>query len=109
MTGSKINIWEIWYAFFAYEDDPTQGKERPVLVIPNGNFIRALKITSSNPRTVYDYQIINYHQAGLSTASVVRLDKELPLFESDLINRKGRLHPVDISNIKNLMSQYSLL
>ncbi|MBQ0101085.1 MAG: PemK family transcriptional regulator [Lachnospiraceae bacterium] len=99
--------WEIWNAKVKFEDDPNTVKERPVLVIDKSNcFLISLKITSHEPREQCygEYQIIKWQEAGLSEESTIRCTKRLMLVETDFLNHRGTLQPIDISNIRALLS-----
>ena len=95
--------WEIWLARVAFGDKPTIQKVRPVLIVsPNEAFILSLKITSHEPRKYCEgeYVIIKWKEAGLHKTSTVGCAKQLKLNEDDLLKRIGRLHPVDIVEIR---------
>ena len=95
--------WEIWLARVAFEDKPSVQKIRPVLIIsPNEAFILSLKITSHKPRKYCEgeYAIIKWKEAGLDKTSTVRCTKQLKLNGDDLLKRIGRLHPIDIVEIR---------
>ena len=99
--------WEIWLAKVKFEDDLSRIKNRPVLVVaPGQQYILSFKITSHQPRANYcdEYAIIKWSEAGLNKASTVRCSKRLNLIQTDFIHKIGRLHPVDILNIQNLLS-----
>lgn len=99
--------WEIWWAVVKFEDDPTQSKERPVLVISDRiAFIISLKITHHKPREDYDgeYRVIRWKEAGLTQPSTIRYSKKLKLYESDFVRPLGTLHPLDIRNLRIMLS-----
>ena len=99
--------WEIWDAKVKFEDDPDTVKERPVLVIDQSNcFLISLKITSHEPREQYfgEYVIMKWQEAGLSEESTIRCSKRLQLVAGDFIDKRGKLQPIDISNIRALLS-----
>lgn len=99
--------WEIWLARVKFEDDLAQVKNRPVLVVaPGQQYILSLKITSHPPRANFsdEYAILKWAEAGLWKESTIRCSKRLNLVESDFIHKLGRLHPIDILNIQNILS-----
>ena len=103
---SKPCKWEIWLANEKIEDDLTQVKKRPVLVVaPGVQYILSLKITSHPARAQFqgEYEIIRWKDAGLSRASTIRCSKRLDLLESDFVHKLGRLHPVDILNVQKFL------
>lgn len=102
------NKWEIWYAKVKFEDDPTQVKSRPVLVIsPEKCYILSLKITGTAPRGGYsgEYALLKWKEAGLNKQSTVRASKRLRLVSTDFIHKIGRLHPVDIIAIQKIIGK----
>lgn len=102
-----LNEWEVWYAKVKFDDDWTQIKERPVLVISKElYYVLSLKITSHSPRANFpgEYSLVKWQEAGLHKQSTVRTSKKLKLVESDFVHKIGRLHPVDILGIRQLLS-----
>jgi mRNA interferase MazF len=65
-----------------------QGKRRPALVIADSgdNDLLLARITTQPARTSLDVAILDWQQAGLLTASIVRVDK-LATIEKGLIVR----------------------
>jgi len=88
--------WEIWWAWFEYEDIPTR-KLRPVLVLSeNQAYILSAKITSKGPRNIYgEYEIIKWKSANLSKPSTIRLSQIHRLNAGDFAERIGILQPMD--------------
>lgn len=100
--------WEIWWARVKFEDDPTQIKERPVLIVSDKlAFIISLKITHHEPREDYDgeYRVIRWKESGLTQPSTIRYAKKLKLYESDFVSKLGSLHPIDIKNIRIMLTE----
>ena len=102
---SKAQPWEIWWAYVSFEDDASQGKERPVLVLEDGVvYVIALMITSHEQRNVFgEYDVTKWQSAGLKTPSTIRLSRRLKLEESDLIRKMGDLHPLDIVTLQRYL------
>lgn len=99
--------WEIWLANFKFEDNPAIVKARPVLVLSTDRvFFLSAKITSHAPRAGFpnEYRIVRWKEAGLKTASTVRLSKRLDLVRTDFVHKIGRLHPFDIVAVQKLLS-----
>lgn len=109
MTGTKPLMWEIWLVEFAYDDDPTIRKRRPAVVTPSGVSFLSFKITTAPPRAFdqFDYPLVHWQYARLDKPSTVRVSKQIMLAENDLVHMIGKLHPIDILQIQNLMSRYS--
>ena len=104
---NKPKKWEVWYAFYAYEDEPDSGKNRPVLVLENKDFypILAAKVTSAKPREGFagEYRIEKWKEAGLEKPSTIRLSKRLKLDEEDFKFKIGRLTPNDIIKVQSIL------
>lgn len=99
--------WEVWLAKVAFEDNPSEAKERPVLVIDKKEaYIISFKMTSQKPREKYfgEYPIQFFHEAGLIKPTVIRLSKKLALLEDEFIRKLGRLHPYDINEVIKILN-----
>ena len=75
---------QVWMARFPYEDDPTQSKVRPVLVMAGDDeservSVLSMKITSTEPRDKYDFVLDDWalipidHQSTICPAHVTAL------------------------------------
>lgn len=99
--------WEIWYAKFAFEEDPTKIKKRPVLILGDNKAFPILtaKVTKSSPRPGYpgEYAIVRWKEAGLNFPSTIRLSKKCYLYQNDMLYRIGRLAPSDIIAIEQII------
>ena len=65
---NDIEVGDIILADFPYDEIPTQVKMRPAVVIAeSGNVytVIALKITTSPPRDVFDYELVDWALEGL--------------------------------------------
>ena len=108
MMNKRPSPWEIWWAIVKFEDDPTQSKRRPVLVVSDKTaFIISLKITHHEPRAEFDgeYRVIRWQESGLTQPSTIRYSKKLKLFESDFVGQIGKLHPTDIQNLRVMLAE----
>ena len=98
MAGTNPQKWEIWLATVYFDDNPTQAKNRPVIVIDvTALYIYvAIKVTGTAPRAGYpkEYAIKNWLYAGLKKPSTARCSK---------IHYIGILHPVDIMGIQKIL------
>lgn len=97
----KPKAGDIWYAYVAYEDDPTKGKDRPVLILSVKNDkVIAAPITKHAKRKYdnYDLPIAKWQYTSLPLPSTVRIKKtfEMPLEQLDY--KKGNMHPEDFIN-----------
>lgn len=103
-----MNKWDIWYANVYFEDDCSQNKNRPVVIISVEPFCCiSLKITSHSRRNNCngEYEIIEWSCAGLNRPSVIRASQKYELAPSDFLHPIGRLHPTDIKNLNNILSR----
>ncbi|HUR75238.1 MAG TPA: type II toxin-antitoxin system PemK/MazF family toxin [Sporichthya sp.] len=89
---------EVCWAWVSYEDDPTRGKDRPVLVLDrDGDVLTCLQLTSKDhDRDAEDEARHGRHWMDVGTGawdrerrpSEVRLDRRLHLRESE-VRREG--------------------
>lgn len=96
--------WELWSAWFEYEDK-RGGKDRPVLVLfQDDTFIICAEITKHESRPIWgEHEIIRWQSAGLQIPSTVRLTQTRNLKEEDFRLKIGELQPVDIEMIKEML------
>lgn len=99
------STYDIYIVDFYYEDSPGKSKQRPALVLGEGNIAYMFaKITSKNKqRSKYDYVIRDWELAGLKEPSVVRLDKRLILNNEHVHKRIGHLSKYDEENVHKLL------
>lgn len=77
---SDAERYEVRRIHFAYEEDPTRGKMRPVVIAvidhENGKAL-ALKVTGHGPRPEFpgEVRLLDWSLAGLSKPSTVRCSK----------------------------------
>lgn len=102
-----MNKWDLWLADVYFEDDPTQCKQRPVVVVSvEPTVCISLKVTSHAKRNCKgEYEIIEWVSAGLDYPSVIRASKICLLKGSDFSKKIGHLHPVDIRNLKSILHE----
>lgn len=97
-----MNIGEVWYANFPYEDKPGSAK-RPVVILDIDTLlVLSVKVTKHKPREndKYDTPILYWKQAHLRMASTARVSKVISIPKSDFIHKIGDLHPDDFNEIK---------
>ncbi len=103
MSMRRIEPLSIWWANvnlevkdgdqYVISDDSF---ERPVLIIDNKAYL-VFKITSRKGKK--GYAIKDLESAGLSRPSTIRTDILVPLAESDLRHRMGRLSESDVKGL----------
>ena len=100
----KFQKWDILIADVPFEGMP-DSKVRPVLVLDgNGYVIVCLKMTSQKPRAG-EYVLKKWKEAGLRKETTVRVSKSLQLDPNRIYKRIGRLHPVDIIDLQQLLNR----
>jgi mRNA-degrading endonuclease toxin of MazEF toxin-antitoxin module len=100
---------EIWYANFPLEEDEAQTIRRPsIIVAAVDNQVVAIKITKHDPRKndPFDVKIEHWIEAGLSVPSTARISKTKYIDKSQILNRKGELHPLDNERIAHRLKEY---
>lgn len=96
--------WEIWYAYVKFLDKPSEGKERPVLVIGGDQYFTiSAEVTSHEKRANYpgEVSIKKWKEAGLDKPSTVRLSNVLELSDFSFIRKLGKLKYSDIIAVEN--------
>ncbi len=93
--------WEVWYAMVFFEDNPTVGKKRPVIVCGSDEvYIIAYKVTGRPVEHEMEYALLDLQDAGLDVESTVILSKKLQIIRSDMLVKLGRLSVRDMMRIK---------
>ena len=104
----KKNRWEIWLAWVKFEDDPTKGKERPVLVMDDQGpaFVLSFKITKHEPRRnfINEYRVVEWKKSGLLYPSTIRGGKIIKIEEGKFIRKLGRLAASDIVRFSKMLN-----
>lgn len=101
-----IEKWEIWWADVKF-DDSNESKRRPVLILNGENafYIETAKITTHEPRDIFDYQIKDIDNCGLKKQSTVRLNRKIIIENGKLISRCGKLSKRDIMQIRLILDR----
>ena len=106
-----MNRWDVYWADVPFEDDPTQGKCRPVIIAKDAAvYVLTLRVTTHSPREYdpYDYQLTEWQFANLPSPSVVRIRKIAQLSPEKIHDYIGRLHPADQLGIQIKMDEYRI-
>lgn len=104
-----MNLWEVWYADFPYEDDASKSSDRPVIVLSIVPLcILSVKVTKHPKRDSdeFDTEIVDWQQAGLAYPSVARLSKTITLDPSKFRRKIGELSDDDKTRIANAYINY---
>ena len=104
-----MNRWDVYRAYIHFEDDTTQGKKRPILMlnVSDSQFITC-KITSKYRDEELEYAVKDWRGAGLDRPSYVRLEHKVYLAPDTEMVKLGTLQKVDIDNIKILCQKYDI-
>ena len=103
-------VGDVILAQFPYEDNPNEFKVRPAVIIDkhdNSLTVIALKITSTPPRDIMDYELVNWALAGLTNASTVRTSKSAVIIIQAIIRKIGALTPTDFEAVMALYNKIS--
>ena len=99
--------YDLYWARFHFEEDFTQWKRRPGLVIDENKILPLFaKVTSNTALNgPYDCIIDNYEEAGLTVPSIVRLDKIEGLMPNEVGDYIGHLSDDDVSKVEDLLKK----
>ena len=113
---NKIQLQEVWFVNFPFDDDPKKSKARPVVVLDkndDGLEVLTIKVTSKPPHTdkddiidEYEVPIFDWEEANLLTPSVARISKMKILHEDKFITKIGKLSENDWRNINKKAKKY---
>lgn len=107
--AKSFSIGEVWYVKFPLEEDPSLYIERPAIIadvmLPK---VAVIKVTKHDPRDEdkYDTKIMHCSHAKLTKQSTARVSKYLAIHKSQIINKKGALHPEDHESIFARLDQF---
>ena len=101
---------EVWLAEFPFEDNPSQSKIRPVVILDNGNLeefkVLSVKVTSKFARDEYDVPIIYWQQARLRVPSIARTSKFISLPKHVFKYKLGDLHDDDMKLLETKFIEF---
>ena len=100
---------EVWFANFPFEDDPTQSKDRPVIVLhvdENSCKVLSMKVTSSPPYSEFEIEIFNWEQIPLHHKSTADAASVQYILKSAFRRRIGKLSDDDWENVLMLYEKF---
>jgi mRNA-degrading endonuclease toxin of MazEF toxin-antitoxin module len=100
-----VSVGDVVLVNFPYEDDPSKMKIRPAVIIATETQelkAIALKVTSTPPRDLLDYQLISWALSGLHRPSTVRTSKRVVIDYAAIIKKLGTLSNDDFTKIMTL-------
>ncbi|MDD4666096.1 MAG: type II toxin-antitoxin system PemK/MazF family toxin [Clostridia bacterium] len=103
-----MNIGEVWTVDFPFEDDATQSKIRPCLImdVQDKVYVLSIKITRHKARDEYDIPIFKWEEANLLEPSFARVSKVMLFLKDCFIKKCGKLNDTDFNNIKRAFVKY---
>lgn len=104
-----MNVWEIWFADFPFEEDKTKTKHRPVIILSVEPLeVLSVKVTSHEVRNTdrFDIPIQHWREAGLNKPSIARISKTMFLDKNNFKYKIGTLHEEDKVSIFTKYAEY---
>lgn len=102
-----MNVGEVWGVDFPFEDDPTQSKVRPCIILDVETLeVLSVKVTRHEPRDEFDIPIFKWQEANLLEPSYARVSKTLLIPKNSFTKKYGMLNEIDLRNIINAFIKY---
>lgn len=103
-----MNVGEVWIVDFPFEDDPTQSKIRPCVIIDIDSELAVLsiKVTRHEARDEYDVPIFKWREANLLNLSYARVSKVMVFSRENFVKKCGTLDEMDFNNIKRAFVKF---
>ena len=110
-TFIMIKLYQIYWVFVPYEEDPTQGKYRPVIFMNSKDFTQAYYITSQSKYKdeEYSYPIQKWSQIGLKKPSWILFNTPIINISPQDLKYIGRLDEEDIEWACKMYERYKYL
>ena len=95
-----MDIGEIWGVDFPFDDDSSQSKIRPCLILDVETLeVLSLKVTTHVARDEYDIPIFKWRDANLPKPSFARTSKAVSLPKKSFLKKYGKIDDMDFGNI----------
>jgi hypothetical protein len=102
-----MNVGEVWVVDFPFEDDPTQSKLRPCIIMDVEILeVLSIKVTSHESRDDYDIPIFKWKEANLVEPSCARVSKIMTLPKKAFIRKFGTISESYFKNITKAFIRY---
>lgn len=102
-----MKVGEVWAVDFPFEDDPTQSKIRPCVIIDVDKLeVLSIKVTTHEPRDEFDVPIFKWQTANLPEPSYARVSKSMILSQNVFKRKFGILEDNDFRNISKAFIKY---
>lgn len=107
----QLNVGEVWFVKFPYEEDPSNYSKRPVIILDVDEEelkVLSVKVTKHKARENDDYDtpILYWQEAKLRFKSTARVSKTLYIPKGLFIHKIGELHEDDLKTIQNVFIKY---
>lgn len=106
---TEILPQDVWFAEFPFADDPSQSKDRPVIVLDVDDDtckVLSMKITSSSPRSEFEIELFDWAEIPLNHKSTADASSVRFVAKDDFRRKIGRLSDDDWQNVTDLYAQY---
>ena len=106
---TEILPQDVWFAEFPFADDPSQSKDRPVIVLDVDDDtckVLSMKITSSPPRSEFEIELFDWAEIPLNHKSTADASSVRFVAKDDFRRKIGRLSDDDWQNVTDLYAQY---
>lgn len=100
---------EVWFADFPFIDDPTQSKDRPVIVLQvdeAGCRVLSMKITSRPPYSEFEIELADWAKIPLSHKSTADAASVRYITKDSFRKRIGQLSDADWETILMIYDFY---
>ena len=104
-----MNVGEVWEVNFPFEDDETQSKKRPCIIMDVETLkVLTIKVTTHGARDKYDIPIFKWKEVNLLEPSYARVSKVAFIAKTDLVKKYGELDIVDFRNVSKAFQDFIL-
>ena len=110
MNISNVDVKDVVYVLYPYEEDETKTSRRPAIVIDKNETsleVLVVKVTTHEPRDEQDYKIIEWVKTNLTQPSIARTAKTEAFHVDNVIKKVGTLTDKDYNNIIDIINKYN--
>jgi len=104
----KIEIGDVWYLKFPYDENDGRFKDRPGVVVdelPNDIYVVVKCTSKPKKRTPFDYTLKDPEIANLAKSGNIRCDNDLKIKIRDFRRKKGVISDIDMPEITRLYKE----
>ena len=106
---NSINIKDIVFVKYPFEEDPSIVKSRPALVIDkdiDNLKVLVVKVTKTLPRDRFDYRIVEWMKANLKFESTARASKIQAIKVEDIDKKIGTMTDSDYNEVIDRLNEF---